>query len=180
MACSNDAQMASLRQKGVFFLVEKVIDPWVAKVKGCGVKSWLLVTSTGPAVAWCFPLSGCSNFRCSQNRCRYFSRGTKSDCKKNYHWLPTSANMFNFIGFQRFTLEMLFTHAFWGFSSPKCAQLAITRVGNSNSHFFIAPVRPQLSQLCIYPYSGLALYIWYRTNCSRRPVSLDTAQICSF
>lgn len=47
-------QTASLRQDCVILPVEEFIQPWVVKVKGYRVRSCFLVTSAGPAKAWCF------------------------------------------------------------------------------------------------------------------------------
>lgn len=123
------SQTASPGQESVNFLVDKT---WVDKVKGCQVRSWILLTSAGS-----FSLPGCPNFRCSQKRGRCLTwvmtmvtKTTNPPPKQ----IDYCENMFHFIGFQTLTLEMLLTCASWGFCSSKRAQLIITGVENGNNH----------------------------------------------
>lgn len=88
--------------------------------------------------------------------------------EKKYHCLPTSENTFHFFGFQTLTLAMLLTSASWGFSSSKCAQLIITRVGNSNIHF-VVPVRPQVPQ----PPVSTSIVAWHYVYDTRQIVARD-------
>ena len=170
-----NSQTASLRQESVIFLVEQITQPWAVRVKCYRVKSWFLVNSAEPAETRCCSLSGHSNFRSSQHRCKCLTRGI-SGCKKrkkaNIDCLLVRTC---FIDFQALTLEMLLTCASWGVSSHKHAQL-ITRVWNSNICFFAAPLRPQLPHL---PQCLGTTYV-ITGNCSQRPLLLNIGQICSF